>query len=547
MAHTVREVERKYETAPGGGPPDPAVLGAVAGIPGVAGLEEPATVTLDALYYDTADRRLSAHGVTLRRRTGGDDEGWHLKLPVRPPGAGRGPGGDVVRDEVRAPLSDAVPPELCSLVRSRTRGAALEPLIRLRTRRALCRLLGADGQRLAEIAVDQVRAERVPPGPGTEFRWAEVEVELAAGGDPGLLDLIESRLTAAALRPATAGSKLARALAATDAAARSARGTEPGASAGAEPGTAAEPGPDGPGAGAVVLDYVRRQIAAVVALDPAVRLDAPDSVHRMRVATRRLRSAFRSYRTVLDRAVTDPVAAELKWLAGELGVDRDREVQTARLDAALDRVPEALRLGPVRDRVREWSDSRRTGSRSRLLAVLDGDRYLALLGALDVFLADPPVTAGGVPVLRPAAARPADRVLGKAVLRDFDRLAGCLETAWATPAGDDRDHALHEARKAAKRARYAAEAARPGLGGPAATLAGRITEVQERLGDHQDSVLARATLRDLAAQAQAAGESTFTFGLLYGREEAGAAAIERALPGLWRRVARKRYRAALRG
>lgn len=68
-------------------------------------------------------------------------------------------------------------------------------------------------------------------------------------------------------------------------------------------------------AGDHVLAYLRAQRDAIVQLDPAVRRDLPDSVHRMRVATRRMRSAFRSYDKVLDRAATDPIGEELKWLA----------------------------------------------------------------------------------------------------------------------------------------------------------------------------------------------------------------------------------------
>ncbi|MEK8170800.1 CHAD domain-containing protein [Streptomyces sp. M19] len=176
-----------------------------------------------------------------------------------------------------------------------------------------------------------------------------------------------------------------------------------------------------------MLGYVRDQVAALVALDPAVRLDTPDAVHRMRVATRRLRSVFRSYRAVLDCAVTDSVGEELKWLAAELGVDRDREVLTARLYERLDELPHALRAGPVRTRLRTWAHARRGGSRRRLIAVLDGKRYLALLETLDALLAAPP--------LRPAAAKPPAEVIPAAVLRDYDRLAGRVATALGTPPG----------------------------------------------------------------------------------------------------------------
>lgn len=281
-------------------------------------------------------------------------------------------------------------------------------------------------------------------------------------------------------------------------------------------------------AGDHVLAYVREQRDAIVTLDPAVRQDTYDSVHRMRVATRRMRSAFRSYGKVLDRTVTDPIGDELKWLAGELGVDRDAEVLTERLTAALDELPRTLFSGPIRTRLRTWTHARRGGSRRRLTGVLDSKRYLALLDALDALVDDPPL-------LEAAAGQP-EKVIAKAVRKDFRKLSGLVEQAVALEPGQDRDLALHEARKKAKRTRYSAEAAAPGLGSPASALAKSMKSLQSLLGDHQDSVMTRQTLRELSAVAHAAGESSFTYGVLYGREEATAAAVERDLPGAWQEV-----------
>lgn len=549
MADTVREIERKYEVDGGVRLPDLAGVGRVATV-AQAGVEH-----LDACYYDTPDQRLAADAITLRRRTGGRDAGWHLKLPVAPG----------VRDEVRAPLSDTPPPELTALLRSRVLEGELAPLVRLRTRRTVRVLRDAAGAPLAELAVDEVHAQRAGKsakgGAGTAgVRWREIEVELVGGGDSGLLDEVGRALVAAGARPASSESKLARALTETGLA------RERPARPGARPETSRpeDSGKRGgkamtaksktktmtgknkatagrkkePTAGDVVLRYVREQVRVIIELDPAVRRDLPDSVHRMRVATRRLRSAFRSYTKVLDRAATRPVGLELQWLAAELGVDRDREVLTARLQQALAEVPRTLRLGPVDARLRIWSERRRTGARREVLSVLDGPRYMALLTTLHALLEEPP--------LRPAAGRPASEVVAGAVLKDYRRLARRVEAALAAPAGQARDEALHGARKAAKRTRYAAEAARPALGRPAKKFAGRIKRVQQLLGDHQDSVVARGALRELATQAQQAGEGGFTFGLLYGREEARAADRERELPRRWKKAARRKHRAALR-
>ncbi|WP_234425578.1 CYTH and CHAD domain-containing protein, partial [Streptomyces kebangsaanensis] len=322
MADIKREIERKYESDVGGLPD-------LTGVGGIAAVLDKGVADLDAVYYDTADERLAADGITLRRRTGGSDAGWHLKFPVAPG----------VRDEIHAPLSDTVPPALAALVRSRVRRGELLPLVRIRSRRDISHLVDADGTLLAEVAVDDVRAER-PAGEGRTAQWTEIEVELADGGDPALLDTVEDRLRGAGVHPSPSPSKLARALAGT---AGPDRRPEP-------------PGERAPvTAGDHVLAYLRAQRDALVALDPAVRRDVHDSVHRMRVATRRLRSTLRTYRKVLDRTATDPLRGELKWLGGELGLDRDQEVLTERLTAGLDAVPDTLVTGPVRARLRTWS------------------------------------------------------------------------------------------------------------------------------------------------------------------------------------------------
>ncbi|MFJ1611991.1 CHAD domain-containing protein [Streptomyces sp. NPDC088249] len=505
MADSKREIERKYEATAETRLPD---LSRVAGVSAVV---HRGVGDLDAVYYDTEDLRLAGGSVTLRRRTGGSDAGWHLKFPV----------SSGIRDELREPLSDTLPRSLAALLRSRVRESGLVPVVRLRTARDVHHLVGAEDALLAEVAVDTVRADRLTGGSGTAA-WTEIEVELADDGDPAFLDLVERRLRKAGIRPSAAPSKLARALAET---------------APERSGSARRTGR--PTAGDHVLAYVQEQTEAIVALDPAVRRGLPDSVHQMRVATRRLRSALRTYRKILDRDATDPVGGELKWLAAELGIDRDQEVLDARLRARLDDLPRTLVLGPVRGRLRIWSAARRGGSRRRTVGVLDGKRYLALLESLDALLAAPP--------LLPAASRAPDRALPRAVLKEYERLAARAGHALELPPGHDRDLALHDARKAAKRARYAAEAARPALGRPAERFAERMKALQTLLGDHQDSVVARDALRTLAVQAHVAGEPAFTWGLLYGREEAAAAASERELPEVWRRASRPRLRAALEG
>ncbi|MEV0991619.1 CYTH and CHAD domain-containing protein [Streptomyces sp. NPDC049949] len=507
MADTKREIERKFEfttsKAARRGVPD------LTGTAAIAAVADQGTIDLDAVYYDTPDQRLAADGLTLRRRTGGADAGWHLKLPVSPG----------VRDEVTTPLSDTLPRALAALVRSRVRDGALEPQVRLLSSRRVTHLLDAEGALLAELSTDAVRAERDEAAAA----WTEVEVELADGVDPALLDAVEKKFRKAGLKVSDAPSKLARALTET--------GTEP----------PPRPGPTGAEgtAGALVLAYLREQRDVLVAQDPAVRRNLPDAVHQMRIACRRTRSAFKTYRKVLDRAATDPIGEELRWLAAELGLDRDQEVLFDRIQTHVTGLPRTLVVGPVRGRLRTWNNARRSATRRRALTALDAKRYAALLDALDALLAEPP--------LLPGAAKPAVQVAPKAVLKDYERLATRVAGALDLDPGEGRDLALHGARKAAKRARYAAEAATPVLGDAAKQLAKAMKSVQSLLGDHQDSVVAREALRGLGVQAAGAGESAFTWGVLYAREEALAAQGERELPDVWGQACDPALRAELGG
>ena len=108
-------------------------------------VDGPDEYELSAVYYDTEDLRLTRSKITLRRRTGGDDAGWHLKVPAR---AG-------ARTEVRLPLGRAartVPEPLRRMVRVHSRGALLRPVAEISTDRTVRRLVDATGQVLAEVA-----------------------------------------------------------------------------------------------------------------------------------------------------------------------------------------------------------------------------------------------------------------------------------------------------------------------------------------------------------------------------------------------------------
>ncbi|WP_042436864.1 CYTH and CHAD domain-containing protein [Streptacidiphilus albus] len=482
-------------------------LPSLEGLPGVAAVAAATPEDLDAVYYDTSDLRLLAHGITLRRRTGGHDAGWHLKLPA---------GGPDTRLELHHPLdpeppaappqaapepplpdrgSPAPPTELTLRVRAYLRDAPLGPVVDLRTHRRRTLLLDRRQRPLVEVARDAVTARRT--GEATAAAWTEVEAELLRG-DPALLDAVAQRLTRGGLRRSASPSKLARAL--STAAVR----TPP-------PPPAPIGDPIADPIGAAVTALLRTQVAALLALDHRVRTDQPDAVHRMRVTVRRLRSALKTHRA-LFRTSAGPglvgLGEELRRFAAVLGAARDREVLGAALTDEIEGLAPEECPGPVRERVTAWAGARYQESWTGVVAELDSAGYFALLDALERLVAAPPLR-------RRAAARPAGPAFERRLAAEQGRVRRLLAAAAGTEPGPERDTALHGARKAAKRARYAGEGARPVLGGSAQRFTRRMTSIQELLGTRQDAVLACRELPGLAAEAHAAGEPGFGYGILY--------------------------------
>jgi CHAD domain-containing protein len=455
---TQREVERKYEADPEAELPE---------LPGV--VTGPQHETLDAVYYDTADLRLIRGGLTLRRREGGEDEGWHLKVPV----------GEDTRDEIHIPLNgkDTPPKQFADLTLGYTRGAELRPVARIQTERTRWEILGGKGKLRAELTDDRVTASR----PDAETKtWREIEVE----GDPDVIERTDEPLRSAGFQRSSLPSKLARALETK----RVVR--EPGKTA-----------------GEVVLAYVAAQVEKIKYYDILVRQDIDDSVHQMRVATRRLRSALRVYRKLLPG---EDIAAELQWLGRQLSAARDLEVQAARLADAVSALPPELVVGPVQARLTRHFAPEQEKARKDVLRTLRGKRYLRLLDRLDAFVADAPMS--------PTAERKARKELSKHLDRASRKISPRLATG-----------EIHRARKAAKRLRYAFEAAVPALGESAEKGRKRAKVFTQEGGEYQDSVVTQPLLRTLAMQSHAAGENGFTFGLLYAREEANAERIRESL------------------
>lgn len=558
------EIERKFDVEEAFELPD------LSGVPGVASVGEPVVHELSATYYDTADLRLARAKVTLRRRVGGTDDGWHLKLPAA---AG-------ARRELHSPLGRAVkapPRAVLAPVLGVVRRAPAAAVATLATRRTLLTLLAEDGRVLAEVADDQVTGTQLPAGPGDTAvvtTWREVEVELAEG-DEELLSAVGAELVVSGARASASQSKLATVLAgrlapqpaepadedspvgepeieeplptgkkARKAASRAGKAAkkarkEAAAAAAEEARQAAVPK-----AGDVVVAAIGTQLEALQRADLMVRTDVPDGVHQVRVASRRLRSVLAAYRPVLDREATDPLRAQLQWLGSQLSGARDAEVSLEHLRALVEAQPPELVLGPVAARLQQAQQQGGTSGVERAGATLTATRYLALLDGLFALVEHPPLTE--------RAGEPAEEVLRGVLRHTVKRLRRQVEAAeeaerGSAPIGTAPEHqgessgtvespyelALHEVRKAGKRVRYTAEVAAPVLGGSVLGLVDAMKGVQDVLGDRQDTVVTREQCRQLGSAAHGAGENAWTYGRLHALEEARALRAEEDFWELW--------------
>lgn len=458
-----REREIKLDVPPGWQLPDVAEA-----LPPNTAVER-TTVQLESTYFDTAQLDLLRSGLTLRRRTGDIDEGWHLKVPA----------GDA-RQELRLPLDSYVlPDELAELTLGMRAGAELDAIAVVKTQRAVARARAADGTPLLEIVVDAVTGSHR----STIRRWREVEVELL-DGDEQLLADVAGWLCDHGAAPASVGSKLVRTV-----------GFAP-----------PSPGDD-ESLGAVLSTYLAAQHRALVLGDLELRR-GNDAIHDTRVATRRYRSVLRVFAKVLDAPRAQRLDAELKWYAAALGEVRDRQVLRRHLDRALADLRPELVMGPVADRIHHTLDREQRDAAHALDTVLRTDRYLALMRELLSWAAELPLIED----------RPAPDVK-KFLAKTGRKVAQRLDAVPAHGARNERGPALHRVRKAAKRARYTAELGKPALGKRAAKARKRMKKLQDRLGAGQDAVVAAEFLRRLGAVAGSApDENGFTFGILYQRE-----------------------------
>ncbi|PID54177.1 MAG: hypothetical protein CSA58_04455 [Micrococcales bacterium] len=478
------EQERSFRAEIGATLPD------LVGVAVIAAIGEGEQVCLSATYLDTVDLQLAGSRRTLRRRTGGYDAGWHLKLPGE---------GEHDRTEIAEELGEEellVPAPLRHRLADVT--SALIPVVQLFTVRTEYPLLDEDGRRLAVLTDDQVAARRVSgwgsaslPGTGDSAApaWRELEVELV-DAPASMLDKVGESLAAQGFPPATSPSKLARSL-----------GSAVAGAADHEWGL-------GSPAAAVLVRYLAAQVGTLQRSEADLRADAPDAVHQVRVACRRIRAVLGSCSELfLDGAVKD-LRAQLRHIGRQLADARDAEVMVAAAET-----PGQLPAGSAGPQAgaadRQWlrADlaSRQQRAHRGVVSMLDSGQYRNAVCASTQLLVTPPWRI----YPRTVAHDPAAQVLTPILERAERRVSRQAQRARQLAGGPRPAYlaALHEVRKKAKQARYVADMCAPALGPQVVARAGSWEKVTDALGEVQDAATWLRWLGSVRTDALKAGVS----------------------------------------
>ena len=273
----------------------------------------------------------------------------------------------------------------------------------------------------------------------------------------------------------------------------------------------------------LVGGYVTEQCTVIIDSEAPLRA-GEDVIHSTRVAVRRLRSTIRVFSGLFDTAESAHLEEELVWWAGALGAVRDMDILAHRQAALLDELPAELTLGPVASTIQTELAVQRKQAMDVLVEALNSERYRRLIGLIHHWRADPPFTA--------AADEPPDSIdsaIKKAKRKVRQRLSSAVA---ARRAAEPSEELFHRARKASKRHRYAVEAALPVWGSKADKIISQRKDLQDLLGNHQDSMVSAAFLRELGARLGIrSGQNGFSYGVLYAREvQAGEALLDDLKP-----------------
>lgn len=277
----------------------------------------------------------------------------------------------------------------------------------------------------------------------------------------------------------------------------------------------------GPALGECLGGYLGRQVAEVRRLtDPGGNGSAPvldpDGVHDLRVALRRIDAILTAGGPAYDKGAVRPLRRAARDLIRVLGQPRDLEVLT---DLLLPRIGDPADRALVRTVLSGRHDRAEAAARSALSA----SALQALDRGLDHLLVLPPTTG--------RADRPARKEAPRLVRRQVRRVARLAEEAPRQPTDAERWEALHDVRKATKRARYLLEATKGVKPARSGAKVRELRTLQDVLGDQHDLVVAAGVIRELGA-----AEPKGSLVVLAAELEAEAESAEPAYLEAWGRV-----------
>lgn len=232
------------------------------------------------------------------------------------------------------------------------------------------------------------------------------------------------------------------------------------------------------------------QLEAIRSYEPGTRLGFDsEHLHKMRVATRRVRAALSLFGACFEARALDFLKRNFKWLAAVLGTVRDLDVHGLALPdwrRELDQEP-AEGWQALADMI----ERRREATRAAMLKQLDSYRYRRLLErAEEAFSKTPRRRAGHSGLDRVTAAAAA------AIRKRSRQFRKAIATAQRSHAAED----VHQLRIIGKKLRYTGEFFKGLYSGSFTAELKRIAAFQDRLGLFQDSVVAGALARELRAE-----------------------------------------------
>lgn len=518
------EVELKYTVS------DPDALRAALDAGGVlAGMDAGAwrEVRVEDRYLDTPDGALrrQGYGARLRRLGGRTLVTVKTLASTSRPGRGRRNGTRALhrREEYEAPALNRMDPdawpasEARDLVVRLVGGAPLRTQFVVRQDRLEREL--TYGGRSATLSLDTALVRHRGRQLGA---FGALEVE-SADGSTELLERLATELEATGLVDPETRSKeeIARELVAR---LGSEGRTRRLAHVSKTPGVR----PDDPlsEAGRKVL---RLHLARMLAQEAGTRSgEDPEDLHKMRVATRRMRAVWRTFDGAYDPKLQKRYVRELRSVARALGAVRDLDVQLESLATYEGTLleDEGVALKPLRE---EWS-RRRERAREELLALLDSRDYERFVDDYVSF-----VETAGEGTAQTDGGRP---------LRVRDTAAGKIWTAFEQVRTHDGGlrwadvTALHALRIDGKGLRYSLESFREVLAPTVEELIAGVTQMQDHLGAINDAHVAAGVVREwlMAAAPCLPVASRDAAGAYLLAREAEIPRLRRTFPSIWRRV-----------